>query len=217
MTEPVHHALRLEKISISLNEKQLIEIDHVIEPGDVLTVMGPSGSGKSTLLAFIGGFLDPVFRASGKVICGSTDLTLLPPQKRRAGLLFQDPLLFPHMSVGGNLMFAAPANLSSRAQRRERAQAMLDVLNLSDYFDADPDTLSGGQKARVALGRVLISEPAFLLLDEPFSKLDTALRDQMRNLVFDRARENGLPVLLVTHDQADAEAAGGKLVHVDIN
>lgn len=206
--------LRLKNIDIRLDGKTLLSVDHEVEPGDVLTVMGPSGSGKSTLLAFIGGFLDPVFAAKGAVFCGDMEITRFAPQERRAGLLFQDPLLFPHMSVGGNLVFATPPTVRGKARREEKARQMLSILDLADYFDADPDTLSGGQKARVALGRVLISAPAFLLLDEPFSKLDMALRDQMRALVFNRARESGLPVVLVTHDKADADAAKGQVIHV---
>lgn len=215
MTGTSPDSLFLKEITISLNGKILVAVHQTIKPGKVLTVMGPSGSGKSTLLAFIAGFLASVFQARGQVFCGATEITALAPQKRKAGLLFQDPLLFPHMSVGGNLAFAAPSTLRGKEARRASAQQMLDALDLSAYIDTDPDTLSGGQKARVALGRVLMSEPAYLLLDEPFSKLDTALRDQMRTLVFNRARERQLPVVLVTHDQADADAAAGTTIHVD--
>ncbi|MEL6437226.1 MAG: ATP-binding cassette domain-containing protein [Pseudomonadota bacterium] len=214
MSQPARHDLILQDVEIALGGEMLLAVTRTIPSGDVLTVMGPSGSGKSTLLAYIGGFLDPVFDAHGAVMCGGNDITKLPPQARRAGLLFQDPLLFPHMSVGGNLAFALPASMQGRQTRMEHARGMLDALGLSAYFDADPDTLSGGQKARVALGRVLLAQPAFLLLDEPFSKLDAALRGQMRDLVFDRARAAGLPVLLVTHDAADAQAAGGDVIEV---
>lgn len=206
--------LRLEEVRITLDGRTLVEADHTIAPGDVLTVMGPSGSGKSTLLAFIGGFLDPVFSGEGRVICNGADITDAPPQTRRAGLLFQDPLLFPHMSVGGNLVFAVPQSVTSRASRRDLAEQALNDVGLDGFFDRDPDTLSGGQKARVALARVLVSEPAFMLLDEPFSKLDAGLRDQIRRLVFARAKALQLPVLLVTHDEADARAACGAVIEV---
>lgn len=206
--------LRLDGVAIALDGRTLVEADHRIAPGEVLTVMGPSGSGKSTLLAFIGGFLDPAFAARGRIFCGDADITDAPPQARRAGLLFQDPLLFPHMSVGGNLVFAVPQPVSGRAARREHAEMALCDVGLDGFFDRDPDTLSGGQKARVALARVLVSEPAFMLLDEPFSKLDAGLRGQVRRLVFERARARRLPVLLVTHDEADAKAAAGALIEV---
>ncbi len=211
---PPSAGLRLDDVSIMLGRQTLVAADHTIAPGEVLTVMGPSGSGKSTLLAFIGGFLDPVFTARGRIWCGDNDITGAPPQTRRAGLLFQDPLLFPHMSVGGNLVFAVPQQVGGRAARRERAAGALADVGLDGFFDRDPDTLSGGQKARVALARVLVSDPAFMLLDEPFSKLDAGLRDQIRRLVFERGRARRLPVLLVTHDAEDARAACGALIEV---
>lgn len=214
MDSAASHGLKLEKVTIALDGRMLVDVDHTIMPGEILTLMGPSGSGKSTLLAFIGGFLDPAFKASGQVYCGDMNITGARPQDRRAGLLFQDPLLFPHMSVGGNLMFAIPNWVQPKSERADRAKAALVEVGLDGYFDRDPDTLSGGQKARVALARVLISEPAFLLLDEPFSKLDAGRRSQMRELVFENAKRRTLPVLLVTHDQADADATGGKIIEV---
>lgn len=206
--------LRLDDVHISLDGRLLVHVNHMIKPREILTIMGPSGSGKSTLLAYIGGFLDPAFSAKGQVFCGDMNITAAKPQDRRAGLLFQDPLLFPHMSVGGNLMFALPSSIQPKSERKERAIAALVEVGLDGYFDRDPDTLSGGQKARVALARVLISEPAFLLLDEPFSKLDAGRRHQMRELVFANAKRRNLPVLLVTHDQADADSTGGITIEV---
>ena len=207
-------ALLLDHVSISYGGRVLVALTHRVAPGEVLTVMGPSGSGKSTLLAYIGGFLDRVFEASGTVKVGAVDLTALPAEDRHAGILFQDPLLFPHMSVGGNLLFAIPPSIKGMAERRAMAAAALDGVGLAGMAERDPDTLSGGQKARVALARALLSAPRMLLLDEPFSKLDAELRQQMRELVFGKARDSGLPVLLVTHDEADAVAAGGPVVRI---
>ena len=203
------NGLSLSNVLIRLGDVSLIALTADVPPGSVVTVMGPSGSGKSTLLSFIGGFLDPVFDAEGAVSVDGVDLLSLEPQARRAGILFQDPLLFPHMSVGANVAFAIPADVRDRRQRRQIAADILADMNLADFADRDPATLSGGQKGRVALARVLVSRPRLLLLDEPFSKLDMELRAQMRTLVFERARTAGLPVILVTHDEADAEAAGG--------
>lgn len=205
-------ALTFDKVRITLAGRDLISLDRAIAPGEVLTVMGPSGIGKSTLLAHAAGFLDPAFEACGRVLSGDTDLTGLPPHRRRLGLLFQDPLLFPHMSIGENIAFALPPALHGRAKRQQAVAAALADVELAGFEARDPATLSGGQKARVALMRVLESQPRALLLDEPFSRLDAALRDQIRQLVFTKARERGLPVLLVTHDRADAEAAGGPVV-----
>ena len=206
--------LLLEGITISLAGRTLLSLTERVAPGEALTVMGPSGSGKSTLLAYIGGFLDPAFSASGRVLSGELDLTALPAEQRHTGILFQDPLLFPHMTVAGNLVFAIPASVRGRAARGELAERALEDIGLGGMGDRDPDTLSGGQKARVALARVLLAAPRMLLLDEPFSKLDMELRGQMRELVFARARARGLPVILVTHDEADAEAAGGRIVRI---
>ena len=208
------NALTLANVAVLLDGLPLLAVDQRIAPGEVLTVTGPSGSGKSTLLAFVGGFLDPAFSATGQVVIGEDDITALPPEARHVGILFQDPLLFPHMSVAGNLLFAIPEAVKGRSARRQLAETALADVGLDGLGDRDPDTLSGGQKARVALARVMLSRPRTLLLDEPFSKLDSGLRQQMRELVFARARANGLPVLLVTHDEADAEAAGGAVLRI---
>ena len=206
--------LVLDNVAIELGGHRLLSIHQMVAPGEVLTVMGPSGSGKSTLLAFIGGFLDPAFIGSGRVLCNGTDLTALPAEDRHAGILFQDPLLFPHMSVLGNLLFALPAAVRPRAERRRRAETALAALGMEGSGSRDPDTLSGGQKARVALARVMLSAPRLLLLDEPFARLDADLREQIRLLVFAQARRIGLATVLVTHDAADAEAAGGPVIEI---
>lgn len=210
-----NQGLRLERVHICLGDRVLVMLDATVRHGETLTVMGPSGSGKSTLLAYLGGFLDPVFTASGRVIVDGVDLTGLDAERRHAGILFQDPLLFPHLSVADNIAIAIPEDVKGRKQRRLVADAALEDAGLAEFGDRDPDTLSGGQKARVALQRVLVSRPRLLLLDEPFSKLDANLREQTRQLVFDRARRAGLPVVLVTHDEDDARAAGGQVHKVD--
>jgi len=192
-------ALLLEKVSLT------------VAPGEIVTIMGPSGSGKSTLLAYAGGFLDPTaFTASGTVRLGDTKLNDKSAAVRRLGILFQDPVLFPHLSVAGNLLFGLPRALHrTRASRRQAVEDALASAGLSGFAARDPASLSGGQKARVALLRTLLAEPHALLLDEPFGELDAALRGEVRDLVFARAGERRLPTLLVTHDAADAAGAGG--------
>jgi putative thiamine transport system ATP-binding protein len=202
--------LVLDGVTITLGGRPLVALDARIAPGEALTVMGPSGSGKSTLLAAVIGALPPAFAMTGRVRLNGRDLTGLPPEARRIGVLFQDELLFPHLSVGANLAFGLRPEVRGRAARRARVEAALDAVGLSGFADRDPATLSGGQRARAALMRMLLSDPAALLLDEAFSKLDAALRAQVRALVFDAARARGLPVLQVTHDEADAAAAGGR-------
>ncbi|KPP89308.1 MAG: ABC-type uptake system ATPase component YnjD [Rhodobacteraceae bacterium HLUCCA08] len=203
--------LKLERLVIRKGAEVLLRMDRAVPPGAVLTVMGPSGSGKSTLLAAITGTLDRAFALEGRILLDGRDITDLPPQARGVGLLFQDALLFPHLSVGGNLAFGLAAG-GSRAARRDTVVAALSEVGLEGYAARDPATLSGGQRARVALMRTLLAEPRALLLDEPFSRLDADRRGQVRQLVFDRARARDLPVLLVTHDAEDARAAAGEVV-----
>nr|WP_217920676.1 ATP-binding cassette domain-containing protein [Halomonas titanicae] len=191
--------------------RELLVVDATISSGEVLTVMGPSGSGKSTLLAYIAGFLDREFTASGGVWLGERNLLSLPAEQRNIGLLFQDPLLFPHLSVGGNLRFGLPRH---QKDKRQQVTQALEQVGLAGFESRDPATLSGGQQSRVALMRLLLSKPRTVLLDEPFSKLDTALRQEMRTLVFSQLREAGLPTLLVTHDHEDANAAGGPVIEL---
>lgn len=214
--DPKSDELILDQIAIRLDGQTLIEISARVAPGEVLTVMGPSGSGKSTLLHALAGSLAPIFDLSGSVRMGALDVLLLPPETRRMGLLFQDPLLFPHLSVCGNVMIAIPRAVSKvRRERHMLAEQALCAIGLDGYGPRDPATLSGGQAARVALQRTLLSQPRALLLDEPFSKLDAALRSEMRTLVFNHAKARDLPVVLVTHDPADAEAAGGEVFILD--
>ena len=203
--------LSLKGIMISRRGTPLLSVSHDIGSGEVLTVMGPSGVGKSTLLAFITGTLAPDFHAEGEIWLDGHNITNAAPHQRRVGILFQDDLLFPHLSVGANLAFGLQPG-GSAAVRRTRVEEALEEVGLTGYADRDPATLSGGQKARVALMRMLLSEPCALLLDEPFSRLDAALRAQVRDMVFDRARARALPVLMVTHDAEDARAAGGVIV-----
>ena len=205
------NALRLDGVSIHLHGQCLLTVDTTITPGTVLTLMGPSGSGKSSLLAYIAGFLAPEFHAYGRVWLGQRDITPLPAEQRGMGLLFQDPLLFPHLSVAGNLRFGLPRHSPHKAQQIAQA---LESVGLSGFAERDPATLSGGQKARVALMRLLLSRPQAVLLDEPFSKLDVPLRQTLRELVFGQLAQAGLPTLLVTHDHEDARAAGGEVLYL---
>lgn len=206
--------LRLDTLTICHGQRLLLAVDAQVRPGEVLTIMGPSGSGKSTLLALIAGFLDPAFAATGRVLLNGRDLLGLRPEQRRIGLLFQDALLYPHLSVGGNLLFGLVADVRGRALRRRTAEEALREVGLEGCFERDPATLSGGEQARVALARTLLSRPEALLLDEPFSRLDADRRQAVRTLVFGLVRERGVPAMLVTHDRADADAAGGPVIEI---
>jgi putative thiamine transport system ATP-binding protein len=185
-----------------------------VPPGEILTLMGPSGCGKSSVLAAIAGTLASVseglqpLQLQGSAQLNGRELSTLPTHQRGVGLVFQDALLFPHMTVAENLLFAVPAcgtnGISlTNAQRQSRVQQALQEAELTGMGNRDPSTLSGGQRARVALMRALLAEPQALLLDEPFSKLDAALRAQLRPWVFAHVRERRIPVVLVTHDEQD--------------
>lgn len=205
--------LQLDNVALSAPgaRKPMLTLTAEVGAGEILSVMGPSGVGKSTLLAWLTGTLAPGFRATGRAVLNGRDITHLSTQERRLGILFQDHLLFPHLSVGANLAFGLAKGTRDRAKIVAQA---LEEVDLPGFSDRDPATLSGGQRARVALMRMLLSDPEALLLDEPFSRLDAALRGQMRDLVFTRARARQLPVLMVTHDHSDAEAAGGAILQL---
>ena len=189
----------------------MVALDLEVGSGEVLTIMGPSGCGKSTLLAALIGALPPAFSASGKLFLDGQDITHLPTHARKLGILFQADILFPHLSVAGNLGFGLPKTTPNRQHTIEQALA---EAGLAGMGARDPATLSGGQRARVGLMRTLLSAPRALLLDEPFAKLDSDLRVQMREFVFSAARTRGLSVILVTHDREDARAAGGAVIDV---
>lgn len=203
--------LRFENLGVTLGQTAIAGLNLTLRAGEIVTIMGPSGSGKSTLLAAILGNLNPAFGLTGRITYGGRDITDLPIRARRIGVLFQDDLLFPHLSVGGNLGFALPRHIKG-AERQVRIDQALAAAGLAGFAPRDPATLSGGQRARVALIRTLLAEPLALLLDEPFARLDLGLRAQIRTQVFDHIRAAGLPTLLVTHDPADALAAGGAIL-----
>lgn len=205
--------LDLQGLKIALGNRTLVDLTLSIAAGQIVTIMGPSGSGKSTALAALTGTLPTGFHMTGRIVLNGQDITDLPTRARSIGLMFQDAVLFPHMSVGHNLAFALPAHIRGRSARQTRIDQALASAGLEGFAPRDPATLSGGQKARVALLRTLLAEPCALLLDEPFSRLDTDLRTQIRSFVFDRAAEAGIPTLLVTHDAEDARAAGGPVLN----
>ena len=202
--------LQLEKVTIAVHGRVLIrELSAAVEPGHVLAVMGASGSGKSSLLAWIAGTLELPFEASGVLRLDGVDISARPIQQRRIGLLFQDDLLFPHLSVLGNLLFAL--QVGGRAARIQAAEAALEEAALGGFGPRLPGSLSGGQRSRVSLLRALLAAPAALLLDEPFSKLDAALRQQMRDFTFATLAARRVPALLVTHDEADVPAGAQRI------
>lgn len=184
------------------------QVSLALEPGQVTSLIGPSGSGKTTLLRLLAGMerQDTGSVASGAELL-SGDGTFVPIEKRRIGLVFQDFALFPHLSVLGNVMFGLRA--LPKSDRQRQAETWIDRLGLSHRRDAFPHHLSGGEQQRTAIARALAPEPVAILLDEPFSGLDPAMRDQVRSAALDAVRAANIPALLVTHDASEA------LVHSD--
>ncbi|AOV96906.1 ABC transporter ATP-binding protein [Edwardsiella hoshinae] len=200
-------SLKLEDFCVTLSHKPLLPaLSLTVAAGEVLTLMGPSGCGKSTLLAGIAGQLQPPLRALGAVWLGERPLSHLPAWRRGIGLLFQDDLLFPHLTVAQNLRFA----LAPQAAADAVAQA-LQQAEMSEMANAYPAALSGGQRARISVLRTLLATPQALLLDEPFSRLDAPLRQRFRAWIYAQIAQRAIPAILVTHDAADVPA-GGRVV-----
>lgn len=208
--------LELNDVTVRLNDAEPLfpALSLTVRPGEVGTLMGPSGIGKSTLLDAIGGHLDHGFVLGGGIHLDSRNITGLPAEARRIGFMFQDAVLFPHLSVGDNLAFGLGQTHKGRAARRAAVDAALDLAGLSGMHDRDPATLSGGQRARAALMRTLLAEPRALLLDEPFSKLDATLRAEIRAFTFEHILQRSIPALMVTHDPEDARATQGAVVEL---
>lgn len=205
--------LLLENISLTIGDVLLVKSFTItIEAGEIVTLMGPSGSGKSSLLAYIAGDLSPPMYGNGHVTLDGVDLIYVPAERRQVGRLFQDDLLFPHLTVGENLLFGV--GRGGLKKRQHLATEALARAQLDGLENRMPDTLSNGQKSRVALFRALMAKPHAMLLDEPFSKLDAELRHTIRNYVFAHLRERNIPTLLVTHDREDAPA-GGRIFRIN--
>jgi len=187
-------------------------LNFTIEAGTIRLLHGPSGCGKSSLLSILSGTADKMLKWKGHITLNGVEIGQLPAAQRGVGLMFQDPLLFPHMTVGDNLAFGLTAVRSARAERR---QAVLDALHecgLDGFAERDPASLSGGQKARVALMRALLAAPKMLLLDEAFSSLDPELRQAFGKFVASQVTTRQIPALLVSHDAGDKSLTSGAII-----
>ncbi|MDS9467856.1 ABC transporter ATP-binding protein [Paracoccus sp. MBLB3053] len=187
----------------------LEKVDLTIAPGEFIVLLGPSGCGKTTLLSILGGFLTPT---SGKVLISGKDMTQVPPRQRPTTTMFQDYALFPHMSLRENVAFGLRMRGVGKADRRSRAQEMLEMVGLGDKAGRRPHELSGGQRQRVALARALAVSPDVLLLDEPLGALDLKLRRQMQDELKAIQRRVGTTFVHVTHDQEEAMAVADRIV-----
>ncbi|MEZ8232571.1 ATP-binding cassette domain-containing protein [Vibrio splendidus] len=197
-------SLHLNDLAIHKNggESLFSALNVTLESGQILALMGPSGCGKSTLLDAIAGHLNDEFSYSGTVILNDIQLDDLPSHQREVGILFQDDLLFPHLKVWENLAFSLPNSVKGSDRQQQAMEALKDI-ELTRLAESFPDQISGGQRARISLTRMLLAKPKLALLDEPFSKLDQELRAQFRDWVFEQLTKANIPTLMVTHDQTD--------------
>ena len=176
-------------------------VDLTIREGEFFSLLGPSGCGKTTLLKLVAGLIDA---DNGEIWMGDSNLTAVPPEARRFAMVFQQSLLFPHMTVEDNTAFGLKMQKVGKQERLAQAQEMLGHVGLEGFGSRFPHELSGGQQQRVALARALVSNPRVLLMDEPFSALDPGLREEMRELLRKIQQQLRLTVLFVTHDREEA-------------
>ncbi len=190
----------------------LKDINIRIEPGEFFALLGPSGSGKSTLLRLIAGFNQA---REGQLLIDGTDFAQVPPWERNIGMVFQNYALWPHMTVWDNVAFGLVERRVPRAHIKQRVEAALELVGLSDFSMRRPNQLSGGQQQRVALARTVVIEPQVLLLDEPLSNLDKNLRIQMRQELLSLQRRLGITTIFVTHDQEEAMTTADRMAILD--
>jgi iron(III) transport system ATP-binding protein len=201
--------LRLENLTRRFGDTVAVDgVSLDVPAGEFLTLLGPSGCGKTTTLRMIAGFEHPT---SGRVVLGDRDVSQLPPQKRDVGMVFQNYALFPHLDVWENVAFG----LKSRGDRKDsigpRVERALALVEMAPYARRKVQTLSGGQQQRVALARALAPEPPLLLLDEPLSNLDAALRERTRDELRALLKQLGMTAVFVTHDQEEAFALSDRV------
>ena len=211
--------LELKNITLKWNypkEKIFIkDLNLKIKNGDILCVFGASGVGKSSLINVIAGVYENDLIFEGDIILNGKELNQVPTEKRRIGLLLQDGTLFPHLTVEQNILFGMNKKLSYKEKSLLIAKN-LKKSDMASFEDRYPHTLSGGQKARVACLRAILSEPEALLLDEPFSSLDPDQRNSFREFVVNNVRNNKIPCLLVTHDENDKIISDNEPLNLNI-
>ena len=202
--------LEVNTLEFGFDSPLVTGLSFVVKRGQIKLLHGPSGCGKSTLLALISG--TPIFnlKRAGEIRLNGIDIGVLPAHRRSVGIMYQDPLLFPHLTVGENLAFGLASSIRGKA-RYAAVQNALAATNLDGFGERDPASLSGGQAARIALMRALLAEPKALLMDEAFSSLDPDLRRQFGQFVAKQIKQREIPALLVSHDEGDQEFATDKI------
>jgi putative spermidine/putrescine transport system ATP-binding protein len=202
--------LELDHVTKRYGElKAVDDVSLVVEQGEFVVLLGPSGCGKTTTLRMVAGFVEPT---SGRVRLGERDITVLPPWRRNAGLVFQSYALFPHLTVSQNVAFGLEMRKVPAAEMPAKIAEALRLVRLDHLGERLPRQLSGGQQQRVALARALVFRPDILLLDEPLSNLDAKLRQDVRVEIRELQRKLGLTTVMVTHDQEEALTMADRLV-----
>ncbi|MCQ4922566.1 ABC transporter ATP-binding protein [Tissierella carlieri] len=201
--------ITLKNIEKSFNKiKVLNNINFEVPEGKVVSLLGPSGCGKTTTLKIIAGLIKA---DNGEIFLGDKDITDVPVEKRGAVIVFQDYLLFPHLNIEENIGFGLKMARIPKKEINIQVERMLELVQLKGYNKKYPNELSGGQQQRVALARALAIEPKVLLLDEPFSNLDTKLREDMREFTLEIQRKLNITTILVTHDKEEALMSSDKI------
>jgi molybdate/tungstate transport system ATP-binding protein len=204
--------IRLESIQVTLPGFTLESIDLRVAAGEFFVLIGPTGAGKSLLLEAIVGVV-PVTR--GRIVVDGRDITRLPPERRRIGIVYQDQALFPHLTVAKNITYGLRYGCRNSRDRSRRVPALVKRLALTHLMGRAVTHLSGGERQRVALARALAVDPAVLLLDEPLSALDPNFREEIREVLRDLHRHTGVTILMVTHDFAETHCLAQRvaLIH----
>jgi ABC-type Fe3+/spermidine/putrescine transport system ATPase subunit len=200
--------LRVEGVFKSYPELD-VQLDFAVSAGELVSILGPSGSGKTTTLRMVAGFERP---ERGRVLVDGRDVTAVAPEKRRVGFVFQDYTLFPHMDVFHNVAYGLKVRGESREETARAAARYLDLVGLGGFGARSVQTLSGGEQQRIAIARSLAASPLILLLDEPFSSIDTVLRRDLRRQLLELQKELGITLVFVTHNQEEALAISDRVV-----
>ncbi|WP_292460428.1 ATP-binding cassette domain-containing protein [Methanothermococcus sp.] len=201
--------IKIDNLNIRLGNFHLKNCSLTVERGDYLIIIGPTGSGKSILLETIAGFYTP---EKGKIFINGIDITNLPPEKRDMSIVYQDYMLFPNMTVFGNIAYGLKKKIKDKEKIKDEVNHIAKVLNIDHLLDRYPNTLSGGEMQRTAIARALVVKPKLLLMDEPFSALDVKTRSKLRSLVKNAIKEYNTTVLQITHDFEDIWSLANKVV-----
>jgi ABC-type Fe3+/spermidine/putrescine transport system ATPase subunit len=208
-SDPIKTGLRVHNLVIGYQQPLTSALNFSVGPGEILVIVGQSGCGKSTLLSTLAGVIQPL---DGGIFLDEQNLSGVPIHKRSIGLVFQDPLLFPHLSLIDNIGYSLRVSGQSKDASRARATELLEWVGLSEIAGQKTWQLSGGQAGRVALARAIAAQPAVLLLDEPYSALDSPTRLRLLADVKDLVTREGIPTIHVTHDHSEAEMLATSIV-----